>query len=162
MEITLTINYRKYTFSVEPDESLLQILRERLQLTGTKNGCNGGQCGACTVVMNGKAVKSCLQRAKKIDGVEIITIEGISPSGLEEELHPIQQAFIDTTAVQCGFCTPGYIMELYALYTSNLDASEDEIRLALDNKHLCRCTGYKPILDAALLAQSRLKQESSR
>lgn len=159
MEITLTINNRRFTFNVEPEESLLHILRERLQLTGTKNGCSGGQCGACTVVMNGKAVKSCLQRAKRIGGAEIITIEGISPSALGEELHPIQQAFIDTTAVQCGFCTPGYIMELYALYSSNINASEDEIRSALDNKHLCRCTGYKPILDAALLAQKRLKRE---
>ncbi len=160
MEITLTINHRKYTFDVDPDESLLHILRDSLQFTGTKNGCNGGQCGACTVVMNGRAVKSCLQRAKKINRAEIVTIEGISPSTLEGELHEIQQAFIDTTAVQCGFCTPGYIMELYALFASNIDASEKEIKLALDNKHLCRCTGYKPILDAALLAQHRLKLKS--
>ncbi|MHA2156984.1 MAG: (2Fe-2S)-binding protein [Candidatus Hodarchaeales archaeon] len=160
MEITLTINKRRYTLAVEPDESLLHILRERLHLTGTKNGCNGGQCGACTVVLNGKAVKSCLQRAKRINGGEIITIEGISPSTLGEKLHPIQQAFIDTTAVQCGFCTPGYIIELYALYSSNINASEDEIRSAIDNKHLCRCTGYKPILDAAFLAQKRLKRET--
>ncbi|MHA1968383.1 MAG: (2Fe-2S)-binding protein [Candidatus Hodarchaeales archaeon] len=162
METTLTVNGRKYSFDCDPDETLLQILRERLQFTGTKNGCKSGHCGACTVVMNGEAVKACLQKSKKFNGADITTIEGISPQTLDGKLHPIQQAFIDTTAVQCGFCTPGYIMELYALYTSNLDASEDEIRLALDNKHLCRCTGYKPILDAALLAQSRLKHESSR
>lgn len=159
MKISLTINTRKYTFDVDPNESLLQILRERLQLTGTKNGCSSGHCGACTILMDGKAVKACLQRAKKINGADITTIEGISPRTLGGKLHVIQQAFIDTTAVQCGFCTPGYIMELYALYNKKLDATKVEIKAALDNRHLCRCTGYKPILDAALLAQKRLKLE---
>ncbi len=159
MEISIIINTRKYRIEVDPDETLLRILRERFQLTGTKNGCNSGHCGSCTVVMNGKAVKACLQRAKKIDGADITTIEGISPRTLGGNLHIIQQAFIDTTAVQCGFCTPGYIMELYALFKSNLEATEAEIKEALDNRHLCRCTGYKPILDAALLAQKRLKLE---
>lgn len=159
MRISLTVNNQKFSIDVDPNDSLLQILREQLQLTGTKNGCNSGHCGACTVVMNGKAVKACLQRAKKVNGAEVTTIEGISPRTFGGKLHIIQQAFIDTTAVQCGFCTPGYIMELYALFNSNLDATEAEIKAALDNRHLCRCTGYKPILDAALLAQSRLKLE---
>jgi carbon-monoxide dehydrogenase small subunit len=159
MEISLTVNNRKFSMDVDPNDSLLRILRDRLQLTGTKNGCSSGHCGACTVVMNGKAVKACLQRAKKINGADVTTIEGISPRKLGGKLHIIQQAFIDTTAVQCGFCTPGYIMELYALFNSNLDATKAEIEASLDNRHLCRCTGYKPILDAALLAQNRLKQE---
>jgi carbon-monoxide dehydrogenase small subunit len=156
MEISITVNGRKQTLDVDPKESLLFILREQLGMTGTKNGCNQGHCGACTVVMNGEAVKSCLIRPKKLVDAEILTIEGISPRTPKSKLHPIQQAFIETTAVQCGFCTPGYILELYALFKKNPAASEQEIKSKLQ-KHLCRCTGYKPILDAALLAKDTLK-----
>ncbi|MFX0013142.1 MAG: (2Fe-2S)-binding protein [Promethearchaeota archaeon] len=158
MEIKLTVNNRKYTLEVDPKDSLLFILRERLNLTGTKNGCNQGHCGACTVILNGDAVKSCLIKSNKLDGANITTIEGISPDSLDFELHPIQEAFVKTTAVQCGFCTSGYIMELYALYEKNLDISEQEIKSALEG-HLCRCTGYRPILDAALLAQKIISQK---
>lgn len=156
MEILITVNGQKHTLEVDPKDSLLFILREKLGLTGTKNGCNQNHCGACTVVMNGEAVKSCHERPKNLNGAKIVTIEGISPRSPNDELHPIQQAFIKTTAVQCGFCTPGYIMELYALFERNPLASDQEIKSKLQ-KHLCRCTGYKPILDAALLSQNLLK-----
>ncbi|MFX0052625.1 MAG: (2Fe-2S)-binding protein [Candidatus Hodarchaeota archaeon] len=156
MEISFTVNGRKYSLMVGSKDSLLTILREQLNLTGTKNGCNQGHCGACTVVMNGKAVRSCLIRPKQLEGADVITIEGISPNSPDEKLHPIQRAFVKATAVQCGFCTPGYIMELYALLNQRQDPSEKTIRIALEG-HLCRCTGYKPILDAALLSREYLK-----
>lgn len=157
MRITLTVNGRTHALDVDPKDSLLYILRENLNLTGTKNGCSQGHCGACTVVLDGKAVKSCLIKSKKLDGTTIITIEGIIPESRNDELHPIQQAFIEATAVQCGFCTPGYIMELYALYEKTPKVSELEIKTVLQG-HLCRCTGYKPIIDAALLAQELLNK----
>ncbi len=153
MDINIVVNKNKYHLSVNPSDSLLTILREKLLLMGTKNGCSQGHCGACTVVMNGKPVKSCLIKAKRLENAEIITIEGISDGF---KLHPIQEAFIEKGAVQCGFCTMGYIMELYALFNANLNVSEIEIRKALE-VHLCRCTGYKPILEAALLSQEKLK-----
>ncbi|MFX0122535.1 MAG: (2Fe-2S)-binding protein [Candidatus Hodarchaeota archaeon] len=156
MELAITVNGLKHTLNVDPKDSLLFILREKIGLTGTKNGCSQGHCGACTVIMNGEAVKSCLIRPKKLNGAKIVTIEGLSLKSLNEKLHPIQQAFIKTTAVQCGFCTPGYIMELYGLYEKDLNVSEEEIKLKLQG-HLCRCTGYKPIIDAALLAQEIIK-----
>ncbi len=106
MEISLTINSRKHTLEVDPKDSLLFILREQLELTGTKNGCSQGHCGACTVVMDGKAIKSCLIKPKKLEGANIVTIEGISPRSPNDELHPIQKAFVEATAVQCGYCTP--------------------------------------------------------
>lgn len=153
MELKITINNQDYIFSVEPTDSLLVILRERLSLTGTKNGCNEGHCGACTVVVNGKAVRSCLIKARKLEKANVVTIEGISS---DFTLHAIQEAFIETSAVQCGFCTPGYIMELYALLETNPNADKEVISKALE-KHLCRCTGYEPIIEAALLAQEKIK-----
>ncbi|MHA2136494.1 MAG: (2Fe-2S)-binding protein [Candidatus Hodarchaeales archaeon] len=153
MELTLTINDKTYSISVDPTDTLLYILREKISLTGTKNGCNQGHCGACTVVVNGKAVKSCITKARKLENADVVTIEGISSNF---NLHAIQEAFIEATAVQCGFCTPGYIMELYALFTANSNAEREEIHRILE-KHLCRCTGYKPIVDAALLAQKKLR-----
>ncbi|MFX0210668.1 MAG: (2Fe-2S)-binding protein [Candidatus Hodarchaeota archaeon] len=161
MEISFTVNERKYSLTVDPKDSLLSILRENLNLTGTKNGCSQGHCGACTVVMNGEAVKSCLIRPKKLEGAKIITIEGISPKSLGEKLHPIQKAFVNATAVQCGFCTPGYIMELYALLNKKQELSEEAIRVALKG-HLCRCTGYKPIFDAAIMSREFLSSQSSK
>jgi len=155
MRTTFTVNGRKVSLEVDPERSLLRILREDLGLTGTKNGCSQGHCAACTVVMNGKATRSCLTRAKSLDQADIVTIEGISDG---YHLHPIQQAFIDATAVQCGFCTPGIITELYALLKKNPEASEEEVRTALE-KHLCRCTGYKPILDAAILSKELLRRQ---
>lgn len=149
---------------MSPDEKLLFILRERLHLTGTKNGCSQGHCRACTVAMKEKegwkAVRSCLIKTNKLDEAEILTIEGISPNKPGDDLHPIQKAFIDKTAVQCGFCTPGMIMELFVLFENNPSASEKEIIDALEG-HLCRCTGYKPVLDAALQAQKYTELEKS-
>lgn len=156
MEIHLTVNGQKHILEVDPKESLLKILREQLGLTGTKNGCSQGHCGACTVILNGDAVKSCLIRSNKLNGAEIVTIEGISPKFPGDKLHPIQQAFIETAAVQCGFCTPGFIMELYGLYEKSPNVSEEDIKSKLQG-HLCRCTGYEPIIDAALLAKEFLK-----
>ncbi|UCE13848.1 MAG: (2Fe-2S)-binding protein [Candidatus Heimdallarchaeota archaeon] len=160
MELTITVNNREYTLEVDPKESLLFILRERLGLTGTKNGCSQGHCGACTIVLNGKAVKACLKKAKKINRANILTIEGISPEFPNKELHPIQEAFIQATAVQCGFCTSGLIMELFALLRENPSITEQGIKEALEG-HLCRCTGYQPIFDASLLAQKMMRSKNS-
>ncbi|NHJ01139.1 MAG: (2Fe-2S)-binding protein [Candidatus Heimdallarchaeota archaeon] len=158
MELKFKVNGQEIFLQVNPNDSLLYILRDRLHLTGTKNGCSAGHCGACVVIMNEEAVKSCLQKAKRLNNAEIITIEGLTPKEPSGELHPIQQAFIDATAIQCGFCTPGYIMELYGLFLRNPEASLDEIKVALEG-HLCRCTGFKPILEAAVLAQQYLNKK---
>ena len=152
-QITFTVNGEERTVAAEPARYLLDILRDELHLTGAKRGCDNGTCGACVVVMDGRAVKSCIVPIEKLDGVNILTVEGLSDG---RTLHPVQQALIDAGAVQCGFCTPGIVMELYALFTKNVDASEDEIRRTL-NKHLCRCTGYEAIWEGALLAQSMMK-----
>ena len=131
---------------------LSDVLRDSLGLTGTKVGCGIGQCGSCTVVMNGDPVTSCVLPALKAQGSEVLTIEGISKEG---KLHPIQEAFIEADAIQCGFCTPGLIMRLYSVLTKDPHASEEVLKEAV-NKHLCRCTGYETIWDAALLAQKKM------
>jgi len=154
--VTFTINGMTRTVVVDPALKLLDVIREDLGLTGTKRGCDNSTCGTCTVVMNGKAVKSCMVKLDKLDGAEVLTIEALAKG---TELHPIQQALIDAGAVQCGYCTPGFVMELYALYEKDLDASETEIKNAL-NKHLCRCTGYEAIWEGALLAQKRMKEQT--
>jgi carbon-monoxide dehydrogenase small subunit len=153
--ITMTVNGVRVTVPCTGKESLLEILRDHLGLTGTKEGCGYGACGSCTVVVNGEAVKSCTLRGKdKLNGIPVVTIEGLG--GEEGRLHPIQKAFLEAGAVQCGFCTPGLIMRLYGLFNNNLKASGEEIRKAL-SEHLCRCTGYEAIWEATLLAQKRLK-----
>jgi carbon-monoxide dehydrogenase small subunit len=152
--IKIKVNGMEKQLSISGDETLLDILRDQLDLTGAKEGCGYGRCGTCTVVVNGKAVTACTLRGKaKLDGIEVLTIEGLT-AGFE--LHPIQQAFLDAGAVQCGFCTPGFVLRLYALFQTNLQASPDEIKQELA-RHLCRCTGYETIMDAALLAQQRLQ-----
>jgi carbon-monoxide dehydrogenase small subunit len=154
--IRMTVNGIPRSLVCEGKESLLEILRERLDLTGAKEGCGYGVCGSCTVMVNGEAVTACTYRgAKKLDGIDVMTIEGLA--GEDGTLHPIQEAFIEAGAVQCGFCTPGFILRLYALFSKNPDADEDEIQEALA-KHLCRCTGYEAIWEAALLAQRKLKE----
>jgi carbon-monoxide dehydrogenase small subunit len=142
--ITVTVNNQEYELAVEPNLTLLDLLRYRLELTGTKKGCDEGDCGACTVIMNGKAVSSCLVLAVQADGKEILTIEGMET---EEGIHPIQQAFIDNGAIQCGFCTPGMILSAKALLDRNPHPSEEEIRTAISG-NLCRCTGYQKIVEA--------------
>ena len=143
-EITLLVNGKAYQVVVEPDELLLDVLREKLNLTGAKKGCGTGDCGACTVIMDGRAVTSCLVLAVAAVGKQVITIEGMAKDGV---LHPIQQSFIDKDAIQCGYCTPGLIMTTKTLLDQNPKPTEDEIRTAISG-NLCRCTGYVKIVDA--------------
>jgi len=144
-DITLNINGDTYSVAVDPWRTLNDVLREDLNLTGTKLGCGSGDCGACTVIVDGRAISSCLTLAVEMDQKEILTIEGLAPSG--EELHPIQSAFIEKGAIQCGFCTPGMELSAYHLLTHNSHPSETEIREALSG-NLCRCTGYTKIVEA--------------
>ncbi len=154
VNVNLSVNGMAYDLEVDEKESLMEVLRDRLNLTGTKNACAYGSCGACTVVVDDEAVKSCLLKPNKFNEKKVLTIEGIS-AGFE--LHPIQEAFIKAGAVQCGFCTPGFIMSLYALFNRNLNASDEEIRAVLE-QHICRCTGYENIWKAAKLAQKMLQE----
>jgi len=135
--IELNVNGKNYEVFVEPWRTLLEVLREELHLTGAKMGCDDGNCGACTVAIDGKAIKSCLMLVPQAKGKKILTVEGL---GSEENLHPLQQAFIDHFAVQCGFCTPGMIMSAKALLDEKPDATEEEIRRGLHG-NICRCTG---------------------
>lgn len=144
MEITVKVNGESYTRTVPVNRTLLSFLREDLNLTGTKEGCGAGECGACTVIMDGKPVNSCLVLAVEADGRDILTIEGLSGEG---KLHPIQEAFVKHQGVQCGFCTPGMIMSAKALLDRNPHPSEEEIKEAISG-NLCRCTGYEPIIKA--------------
>jgi len=147
--IKLKVNGVVEEIFVEPWRTLSEVLREELGLTGLKIGCDRGNCGSCTVLMDGKAIRSCLVLAPQADGREIVTIEGLSG---ENGLHPLQEAFIEHFAVQCGYCTPGMILTAKALLDENPQATEDEIRQALQ-ANLCRCTGYKKIIEAALAAR---------
>ena len=147
--VSLTVNGEKYSALIPPGRTLLELLREDLGLTGAKRGCDDSNCGACTVILNGQAVKSCCMLALQAQGAEVVTIEGMAPKG---GLHPLQQAFIDHFALQCGFCTPGMIMAAKAILDENPDASEDDIREGLHG-NLCRCTGYKKIVEAVMAVQ---------
>jgi len=142
--IELKINGEKYSFEVEADLRLVDLLRNHLQLLGTKEACGKGECGACTVLMDGKSVASCLVLALQANDSDIITVEGL---GGEAALHPLQQAFIQYGAVQCGFCTPGMLMSAKFLLDNNPRPSREEIRAGLAG-NLCRCTGYTKIIDA--------------
>lgn len=153
-KITFNINGAEKTVEVEPETMLIDVIREELNLTGTKRGCDNATCGACTVVLNGKAIKSCNTPVQKAAGAVLLTVEGLFNG---EELHPVQKAISESGAVQCGFCTPGIVMELYGLLEANPDASQEQIVNAL-NKHLCRCTGYEPIENGALIAQQLIQQ----
>ncbi len=154
--ITFTINGVERTVIVEEGLMLLDVLRDVLHLTGAKRGCDNGTCGACTVVVNGKAVKSCTYPIEKAAGAEIVTIEGLAEDG---SLHPIQEAMVEAWAVQCGFCTPGIVMDLYALLEFDPDADDAALERTL-NRHLCRCTGYEAIEEAAKLAREKMKKAS--
>ena len=142
--IRLTINDRDYEFAVEPNLTLVDLLRYRLGFTGTKKGCESGACGACTVLMDGMAVKSCLVLALQAEGRKILTIEGMAPDG---ELHPLQNAFIEKWAIQCGYCTPGMLLTSKALLDENPHPSEEERRMYLAG-NIRRCTGYQKIIEA--------------
>jgi len=150
--IQLVVNGVTVEAAVEPNQTLLQLLREDLGLTGTKHGCGLGDCGACTVILDGKPVNSCLVLAVQAQGREVLTIEGLAENG---KLHPIQQAFVDKGAIQCGFCSPGMILAAKALLEENPNPTEPEIRTALSG-NLCRCTGYQKIVEAIQEAASSM------
>lgn len=142
--INLTINNEAYELAVEPNQTLVEVLRYDLGLIGTKQGCGVGDCGSCTVIMDGKPVNSCLVLAVQANGRNILTIEGLDT---DQGLHPLQQAFVDKGAVQCGFCTPGMILSAKGLLDQNPKPGESEIRTAISG-NLCRCTGYQKIVEA--------------
>jgi carbon-monoxide dehydrogenase small subunit len=151
--IQITVNEEEYDLLVHPNKTLLDLLRYDLGLTGTKEGCGEGDCGACTVIVNGKVVTACLVLAVEANGATITTIEGLHKG---DALHPIQQAFVDSGAVQCGFCTPGMILTTKALLDEIPNPSEEDIKHYLEG-NLCRCTGYTKILDAVNIAIQQIK-----
>ena len=154
--ISLTVNGARHELDVEPRRLLVQVIREELDLTGTHVGCDTSQCGACTVHVDGKAVKSCTMLAVQADGAEVTTIEGMAASA--EQLHPLQTAFWEKHGLQCGFCTPGMIMTAADLLSRNSDPSEGEIRDAIEG-NICRCTGYHNIV-AAVRAAAEANREA--
>ncbi|HEU4751873.1 MAG TPA: (2Fe-2S)-binding protein [Armatimonadota bacterium] len=156
VEIRVTVNGTPYPRAVEPRLLLSDFLRQNLGLTGTHVGCEHGVCGACTVLMDGEAVRSCLVLAVQADGHELTTVEGLTAG--DAPLHPVQEAFRDAHALQCGFCTPGFLMTLVPFLRDHADPSEDEIREALSG-NLCRCTGYQNIVEAVKLAAARARGE---
>ena len=156
MNVRMTINGRPVEGEADAETRLLDFLREDLQLTGTKEGCGEGECGACTVLIDGRPVNSCLVLALQADGSDVRTIEGIADG---DTLHPIQQAFVETGGVQCGFCTPGFVMAAYALLEATPNPTDEEIRTALEG-NLCRCTGYERIIDAIRLAAERMQEDA--
>ena len=154
MEIKFICNGDSRVEVVGGETRALDLLREDLNLTGTKEGCGKGECGACTILVDGRAVSSCLLPAAKLDGCSVLTIEGLND--WDGGLHPIQQAFLDVGAVQCGFCTPGMILSTKALLDKNASPSIKEIEVGLSG-NICRCTGYGKIVEAVLLAADRLR-----
>lgn len=144
IKIELIVNGKKYSPDVLPNRTLLDILREDLGLTGTKRGCEIGECGACTVLLDGQAVNSCLVLAPQADGCHILTVEGLMDNG---NLHPLQKSFIKNDAVHCGFCTPGMLLSSLALIRDNPNPSEDDVKQAIAG-NLCRCSGYQQIIEA--------------
>ncbi|PKN61310.1 MAG: (2Fe-2S)-binding protein [Deltaproteobacteria bacterium HGW-Deltaproteobacteria-15] len=154
MDLTLTVNNITYTIAVEPNLTLTDVLRDKLGLTGTKKSCNEGECGACTVLMDGKPVASCLVLAMDAQNRNITTIEGLADG---EKLHPLQESFVKHGGIQCGYCTPGMIMSAKALLDENPDPTALEVRKAISG-NLCRCTGYQQIADSILAAAKAMKR----
>jgi aerobic carbon-monoxide dehydrogenase small subunit len=150
--ISLNVNGQEYQLEVEPDELLVDALRDRLGLTGTKKGCGTGDCGACTVIMDGRPVTSCLVLAAAAEGRAIETVEGLAHG---DQLHALQQSFLDYGAVQCGFCTPGLLMMAKHILDHNPHPSEDEVRAGIAG-NLCRCTGYAKVVQAIMVAGERM------
>lgn len=151
--IRFTVNGTPHEAVVEPRTTLVDLLRGELALTGTHVGCEHGVCGACTVLWNGKAVRSCIMLAVQADGAELMTVEGLAPDG---DLHPIQQAFMEEHGLQCGFCTPGFLISVYELLQRTPNPTDDEIKETLGG-HICRCTGYQPIMNAVRSAARKLQ-----
>lgn len=154
MDIEFFVNGRKTAVSMEENLTLLELLRDRLHLLGTKKGCENGECGACTVLVDGVAVNSCLYPAPRANGKNITTIEGLGAPG---RLHPIQEAFVEAGALQCGYCGPGMILTAKALLDKNPDPSEEEVRSGLAG-NICRCTGYVKIVEAVMAAAKKMRQ----
>jgi carbon-monoxide dehydrogenase small subunit len=155
MKVRMKVNGNWVEAETRPDRILLDFIREDLGLTGTKKGCEEGECGACTILMNGKAVASCLIPALKADGAEILTVEGM---GKKDRLHPLQQAFLEEGAVQCGYCTPGMLVSAKALLDENPEPTVEEVKEAISG-NLCRCTGYTKIVRAIQVASGKMRKE---
>jgi len=156
LEITLTVNRKTHTAALEPSISLMDFLRDTLGYKGVKVCCNTGECGACTILFNGKPVNSCVVLGADAAGANIVTVEGLAEG---DRLHPVQQAFIDTGAVQCGYCTPGFIISVKALLDRSKHPTPEEIEEAVSG-NICRCTGYAKIVDAIEVAAQRLEGRS--
>lgn len=155
IKLNFTVNGEHISLAADPNKTLLYLLRDDLGLTGTKDGCREGECGACTVLLDGKPVNACLVLAGQLAGREVLTIEGIGKNG---QLHPVQRAFVEAGAVQCGFCIPGSIMSTVALLNANQSPSENEVRQALVG-NLCRCTGYTKIVESVMRAAKEMRNE---
>jgi carbon-monoxide dehydrogenase small subunit len=153
MTVNLNINKKQYALNLKGNETLLEVLRDHLSMTGTKTACQETECGTCTVMINGKAILSCIALAANIQGDEITTIEGLAQGDL---LHPVQQAYVDCGSVQCGFCIPGMIMSSVALLEKNPEPTQEEIEYALDG-NICRCAGYPKIFEAVREAGKKMK-----
>lgn len=158
MKIRFTLNSKKIEIDAAPDRRAVDVLREDLGLTGTKEGCGAGECGACTILVNNETRLSCLMLAAQLEGLDITTVEGLAEDG---NLHPLQQAFIERGAVQCGFCTPGMLLSGVALLKKNPNPSREEIREGLSG-NLCRCTGYQKIVDAVQAAAGMLSGKETK
>ncbi len=156
--IEFTINGEQVSLEVAADETALQVIRDRLKLKGTKEGCGIGECGACTIVVDGKSVNACLMHAAQLRGREILTVEGLERG---DALHPIQQAFMDHHAVQCGFCTPGLLMSSHALLNEHPNPNREEIIESISG-NLCRCTGYQQVVVSIEEAAKRLGKEKAK
>lgn len=156
--ITMNVNGQKYDVSVEPRKTLLSVLRDQLHLTGTKEGCSTGDCGACTIIMDGATYTSCLVLGVEADGRDITTVEGIAEEG---KLHPVQESFVKKGGLQCGFCTAGLIVSSAVLLDENPDPSEEDIQTALAG-NLCRCTGYTKITEAVRDASKVMKRRAAK
>lgn len=156
MKIQVTVNGKSYTHDIEPRMLLVHYLRDLCGLTGTHIGCETGLCGACTVLLNGQAVKSCMLFAVQADGQEVTTIEGLAREGVPPRLHPVQEGFWECHGLQCGYCTPGMILSAVQLLQRNPQPAEEEIRQALKG-NLCRCTGYQQIVEAVQYAAEKMR-----
>lgn len=157
VKVSLNINDKIYERTIDPEMRLVDFIRDEARLKGTKEGCGEGECGACTVIVSGHTMNSCLLLAAAMEGKKIITIEGVGG----EELHPLQQSFMEVGAAQCGYCTPGMILSAKALLDENLQVSQEEIREAISG-NLCRCTGYEKIVKGVLAAQQKLQNSGSQ
>lgn len=158
MRLRFRVNGRPVEVEVPPGRRLLDLLREDLGLTGTKEGCGEGECGACTVLVDGGPRLSCLTLAVQVEGKDVITVEGLAQGG---ELHPLQETFVEMAGVQCGFCTPGFLMAAYALLLHNPNPTREEVREWLSG-NLCRCTGYEQIVEAVLCAAGKMRDEQDK